>query len=298
MTDGVGSGGEADRLGLVDTDQLPAQLPPSDRPGVIELRNVCRLFTHSHYIHRAHEGVMACEGVDLEVGAGEFVTIVGPSGCGKTTLLNMIAGLLDPTDGQILINGVEDEDRTRHFSYMFQKDLLFPWRNIRDNVALGIEIQGTPRREAQRRAQAILDEFGLGAFADRHPVHLSGGMRQRAALMRTLLCDSDAILLDEPFGSLDALTRSKMQEWLLDIWERDGRTILFITHDVEEAVFLSDRVAVMSGRPGRIKRELVIDIPRPRDHTIVTTPRFVELKAIVLEEIYSEDGDNVGEMTR
>ena len=232
--------------------------------------------------------VVAVESTDLSVRAKEFLTIVGPSGCGKTTLLNIIAGLLEPTSGHILIDGSEVAVRHEHFSYMFQKDLLFPWRNIRENVALGIEVLGTKRKEAQERAQRILDEFGLGGFADNYPSQLSGGMRQRAALMRTLLCDRSILLLDEPFGALDALTRSVMQEWLLSIWEKDHRTIIFITHDIEEAVFLSDRVLMMSARPGRIKGELVIDLDRPRDHTMLTSARFNELKKIVLDQIYDE----------
>lgn len=225
---------------------------------------------------------------DLRIHAQEFVTIVGPSGCGKSTLLNIVAGLAEPTAGRVLVDGVVLPDRRRHFSYMFQKDLLFPWRTIRDNVALGIEVQGTPRAEARQRAQAMLDRFGLGRFGSHYPSQLSGGMRQRAALMRTLLCDREVLLLDEPFGALDALTRSVMQEWLLQVWEADHRTVVFITHDVEEAIFLSDRVLVMSARPGRIKLELLVDLPRPRDHTTVTTRRFTELKKSVLDQLHDE----------
>ena len=230
--------------------------------------------------------IVAVQDTNIEVGAREFVCIVGPSGCGKTTLLNIIAGLLEPTSGHILIDGSEVADRRKCFGYMFQKDLLFPWRSIRDNVALGLEVLGVKRGEARRRAQRILEDFGLGVFADNYPSQLSGGMRQRAALMRTLLCDRDILLLDEPFGALDALTRSVMQEWLLSIWEKDQRTIVFITHDIEEAIFLSDRVLMMSARPGRIKGELVVDLDRPRDHTVLTSQRFTELKEIVLDQIY------------
>ena len=232
--------------------------------------------------------VVAVQDTHIEVGAREFLCIVGPSGCGKTTLLNIIAGLLEPTSGRILIDGGEVADRRMCFGYMFQKDLLFPWRTIRENVALGLEVHGVSRGEARTRAQRILEDFGLGVFADNYPSQLSGGMRQRAALMRTLLCDREILLLDEPFGALDALTRSVMQEWLLSIWEKDQRTIVFITHDVEEAIFLSDRVLMMSARPGRIKGELVIDLGRPRDHTILTSHRFTELKKIVLDQIYEE----------
>ena len=232
--------------------------------------------------------VVAVEHTTLSVDPKEFVSIVGPSGCGKSTILNMVAGLLDPSSGEILIDGDVVEDRRKHFGYMFQKDLLFPWRTIRENVALGIEVLGVPKKEALDRADSILTQFGLGGFANNYPSQLSGGMRQRAALMRTLLCDRDTLLLDEPFGALDALTRSVMQEWLLSIWEQDHRTILFITHDIEESIFLSDRVMMMSARPGRIKMELEIDLPRPRDHNILTHPHFSELKKIVLDQIYDE----------
>jgi ABC-type nitrate/sulfonate/bicarbonate transport system ATPase subunit len=232
--------------------------------------------------------LVAVQHADVAIRANEFVTIVGPSGCGKSTLLNIVAGLTEPGSGRILIDGVEAPDRRRHFSYMFQKDLLLPWRTIRGNVALGLEVQGLGRRETRERAQSILDRFGLGNFASHYPSQLSGGMRQRAALMRTLLCDREILLLDEPFGALDALTRSVMQEWLLRIWEADHRTILFITHDVEEAVLLSDRVLVMSGRPGRIKKEVNINLGRPRDHTLTSSPEFVALKSAILEQIYEE----------
>ena len=232
--------------------------------------------------------VCAVEGVDFAVNSAEFLTIVGPSGCGKSTVLNIIAGLEEPTAGRILVDGVSVSDRQRYFGYMFQKDLLFPWRRVRDNVAIGLEVLGTPRAEARARALDILRRFDLDAFAEKYPAQLSGGMRQRVALMRTLLCDREILLLDEPFGALDALTRSIMQEWLLGIWEKDHRTVIFITHDIEEAIFLSDRILTMSARPGRIKGELTIDLPRPRDHTIVTTPRFTEFKRAVLDQIYEE----------
>ena len=232
--------------------------------------------------------VFAVERVDFSVGSGEFLTIVGPSGCGKSTLLNVIAGLEEPTTGRVLVDGVAVPERQRYFGYMFQKDLLFPWRRIRDNVAIGLEVLGTPRAEARAKALDILRRFDLDAFADKYPAQLSGGMRQRVALMRTLLCDREILLLDEPFGALDALTRSIMQAWLLGIWEAELRTVIFITHDIEEAVFLSDRILTMSARPGRIKGEVAIDLPRPRDPTIVTMPRFTELKRAVLDQIYEE----------
>ena len=261
----------------------PSQSPTRAQPRVA-IEHVSKTF------HEETTGapVLAVDDVSLGVANSEFVTIVGPSGCGKSTILNIIAGLEQPSSGRILIDGAEERVRHQHFGYMFQKDLLFPWRRVRDNVAIGLEVLGTPRSEARDRAMAILKRFDLDGFADKYPAQLSGGMRQRVALMRTLLCDREILLLDEPFGALDALTRSVMQEWLLSIWEKDHRTILFITHDIEEAVFLSDRVLMMSARPGRIKGEVAVDLPRPRDHTIVTTARFTDLKKAILDQIYEE----------
>jgi ABC-type nitrate/sulfonate/bicarbonate transport system ATPase subunit len=226
--------------------------------------------------------------IDLDLRAGEFLTIVGPSGCGKSTLLNIVAGLEQPSNGEILVDGRVVEDRRRIFAYMFQKDLLFPWRTIRDNVAVGLEVQHVPLRQARERAMELLLRFGLEGFSDKYPSQLSGGMRQRVALMRTLLCDREVLLLDEPFGALDAMTRGVMQEWLLKVWEADHRSILFITHDIEEAIFLSDRVVMMSARPGRIKGEEKINLDRPRTHDVLTSPEFTRLKKRVLDQMYEE----------
>lgn len=237
----------------------------------------------------AHGGSMvAIEDIGFSVNAGEFVALVGPSGCGKSTLLNVTAGLMPPTGGDILIDGVAVEDRRPYFGYMFQSDLLMPWADIRKNVALGLEILGTPRREARDRAMEILREFELDQFADKYPIQLSGGMRQRVAFMRTLLCNRPVLLLDEPFGALDALTRSVMQEWLLGVWERTKPTIILITHDVEEAIFLADRVLMMTARPGRIGKEVSVDLGRPRDHSVLTTPEFNVIKEEILEELFRE----------
>ncbi len=253
---------------------------------VAELRfvNVTKEFPSS-----AHGGTMvAIEDIGFSVKAGEFVALVGPSGCGKSTLLNVTAGLMPPTRGDILIDGVAVEDRRPYFGYMFQSDLLMPWADIRKNVALGLEILGTPRREARDRAMEILREFELDQFADKYPIQLSGGMRQRVAFMRTLLCNRSVLLLDEPFGALDALTRSVMQEWLLGVWERTKPTIILITHDVEEAIFLADRVLMMTARPGRIRKEVGVDLGRPRDHSVLTTPEFNVIKEEILEELFRE----------
>jgi ABC-type nitrate/sulfonate/bicarbonate transport system ATPase subunit len=230
--------------------------------------------------------VRALEAVDVEARAGEFVSIVGPSGCGKSTFFNILAGLIEPTAGRILLDGQPAGRLLGTVGYMPQKDLLMPWRSVLDNTTLGLEIAGMPRRKARRRALGDFQRFGLLGFQNSWPTSLSGGMRQRAALLRTFLAGRDVMLLDEPFGALDALTRQKMQSWLLEIWEADAKTIIFVTHDVEEAVFLSDRVYVMSGRPGRIVLEIDVDLPRPRPLTVSTTPEFIELKRRLLEPLF------------
>jgi ABC-type nitrate/sulfonate/bicarbonate transport system ATPase subunit len=174
---------------------------------------------------------------------------------------------------------------------MLQKDLLLPWRTVLDNVALGMEIKGIPMREARARALPLIQRYGLGGFELQHPSALSGGMRQRAALLRTLLIDMDVILLDEPFGALDAQTKSKMQEWLLGLFADFGRTVVFVTHDVEEAIFLSDEIHVMATNPGRIIEALPIDLPRPRHRSVVTTPRFMAMKKYCLDLLHNQDSE-------
>ncbi len=227
-------------------------------------------------------GVAALDGIDLRVGQGEFVSIVGPSGCGKSTLFNILAGLIQPTSGQVLLDERPAEKLLGVLGYMPQKDLLMPWRSVLDNVTLGLQLAGVGRRQARERALQDFPRFGLTGFDETWPSSLSGGMRQRAALLRTFLADREVMLLDEPFGALDALTRQTMQAWLLRIWESDRKTVLFVTHDVEEAVFLSDRVYVLSGRPGRVILDVEIDLPRPRDAMEDT---FVALKRRLLDPL-------------
>ena len=190
--------------------------------------------------------VQALQDVHLAAGPGEFVTLIGPSGCGKSTLFNILCGLMQPDAGEVRLDGVPALQRTGRLAYMPQKDLLLPWRSVLDNVILGPEIAGVLREKARAQAQAWLPLFGLEGFADAYPAVLSGGMKQRAAFLRAVLQDKPAILLDEPFGALDAITRRNLQEWLLSVWQRLGRTILFITHDLEEAIFLSERVRRLS----------------------------------------------------
>ena len=225
--------------------------------------------------------------VDLRIPPGRFISLIGPSGCGKSTIFNIVAGLQAPTTGRVLIDGRDATGLIGQVGYMLQKDLLLPWRTVLDNVALGLEIAGAPVAEARKRALPLLRRYGLGGFERRYPSALSGGMRQRAALLRTLLVERDVILLDEPFGALDAQTKSQMQDWLLQLFADFGRTVIFVTHDVEEAVYLSDEIHVMASRPGRIIDTLPIDLPRPRDRAVVATPRFVAMKKYCLDLLHS-----------
>lgn len=236
----------------------------------------------SHTFRTRGRSVVAVDGVELSVEAGQFVSIVGPSGCGKTTLLRMLAGLLVPDEGEAAIRGKCAIGRPGLAAYMPQKDLLLPWRRALANASLGAEIAGVPRGEARRRAAALFETFGLTGFEQAWPSQLSGGMRQRLALLRTFLIPSDVMLLDEPFGALDAITRRQMQQWLQGVLANDNRTVLLVTHDVEEALLLSDEVYVMSPRPGRMVERVESDFARPRPATTVTTPGFVELKAELL----------------
>jgi len=208
----------------------------------------------------------AVERASLRVADGEFVAIVGPTGCGKSTLLNVAAGLLQPASGSVRIFDQPLQGLNRQAGYLFQADALFPWKTARDNVAIGLEIAGIARYEAAERAQGWLDAVGLGAFANRYPHMLSGGQRKRVALAQVLICDPKILLMDEPFGPLDAQTRQVMGNLLLDLWTRDRKAVLFVTHDLEEAIALADRVVIMSAGPGsRIIGDWPVSLPRPRD---------------------------------
>jgi ABC-type nitrate/sulfonate/bicarbonate transport system ATPase subunit len=235
--------------------------------------------------------IVAIRDVNLSVRPGEFVTLIGPSGCGKSTLFNIVAGLLAPdADGSILLAGQAQRDfgLLGKVAFMPQRDLLFPWRTVIDNATLALEVEGAPRAHARRKAEPLFPEFGLEGFQKHYPHQLSGGMRQRVALMRTFLFERDLVLLDEPFGALDALTRSMMQRWLLDVWARHRRTVIFITHDIDEAIFLGDRVVVMTARPGSVKHEETIALPRRRDASVSTTAPFIEIKRRLLAIIEEE----------
>jgi ABC-type nitrate/sulfonate/bicarbonate transport system ATPase subunit len=259
-------------------DQLLTVGAPAAARTKLQLRGVSRQFG----------AVQSLAKVDLGIAEGEFVTLIGPSGCGKSTLFNIVAGLLEPdAGGEVLLDGVATSLLGK-VAFMPQRDLLLPWRNVLDNAILAAEVEGRPKREARETARSMAADFGLKGFEAHYPQQLSGGMRQRVALMRTFMFDRDLMLLDEPFGALDALTRAMMQRWLLDIWSRYRRTILFITHDIDEAIFLGDRVVVMSARPGSIKLERRIELPRPRDSALLTTPGFNAIKRELLDAVEEE----------
>jgi len=232
--------------------------------------------------------VEALEKTSITTHSGEFVTFLGPSGCGKSTLFNIVAGLLPATTGKVYVDGSDVTGRTGHVSYMLQRDLLLPWRKVIDNVIVGLESIGESKASARQQGRELLERFGLGPFENAYPQQMSGGMRQRAAFIRTMLFPRDVLLLDEPLGALDAQTRLIMQEWLLGIWSEQKKTVLFITHDVDEAVFLSDRVYVMSARPGRIINDVKVDLPRPRTSEIRTSPAYFQIRSELLRDIHGE----------
>src|SRR5579872_1290329 len=232
--------------------------------------------------------ITALAGVTLHVEAGEFVALVGPSGCGKSTLLSILAGLEMPTAGTVALRGDAAARRLGRAGYMPQRDLLLPWRTALGNAIAGLEAQGVPRAEVTRRASALFATFGLDGFERSYPFALSGGMRQRVAFARTVLAARDLLLLDEPFGALDALTRAGLQRWLLDIWGRLGATCLLVTHDVEEALLLADRVYVLTARPGRVRLERRVPLERPRRLEMLARSEIAALKAELLAALVDE----------
>ncbi len=223
--------------------------------------------------------------VSLHVGNTEFVSLLGPSGSGKSTILKIAAGLLKPDRGRVVKDGVDITGKPGLVGYMPQQDLLFPWKTLKQNAALALLAGGTSKKEALARVDNMLPLFGLEGFGNYYPHQLSGGMRQRAALLRTMLIDSELMLLDEPFGALDALTREQMQQWLLDIWERFKRSVLFVTHSVDEAIYLSDRIYVITERPGEIAREEVVCLQRPRQKEAFLTEQFGNHKKKMIEAL-------------
>lgn len=238
-------------------------------------------------LRQSYEGADVLDIDHLVVPDGAFVSVVGPSGCGKSTLLRIVAGVAEPTAGSVRLDGAPLPSTPGHAGFMPQHDRLLPWRNVRDNAVLAADIHGVDRSASRARADALLDRFGLTGYATSWPRELSGGMRQRLALLRTFLTDRDLLLLDEPFGALDAITRRRMHGWLQEVLALDRRTVVFVTHDVEEALLLSDRVLVLSPRPGRIVGEVVVDDPRPRTPQVTTEPAFVRRKADVFSLLES-----------
>lgn len=229
---------------------------------------------------------LVLDNVSLDIAPGEFVCVLGASGCGKSTLFNAVSGLLPITTGSIRLDGEDIVGKPGNVGYMLQKDLLLPWLTALDNIVLGASLTRGATQDDRLRATALATHYGLGAYLNNYPTTLSGGMRQRIALMRTITAGRDLMLLDEPFGALDSQTRLSMQQWLLQVWAETGRTIMFVTHDVDEAIFLADRIVVLLPRPGRIGRILNVDLERPRDVSCMTSSTFISLKAEALDLLY------------
>ncbi|MFS2012703.1 ABC transporter ATP-binding protein [Azospirillum sp. CT11-132] len=245
----------------------------------IEVRGVNKVFTTG-----GHD-IVALQGIDLTVGQGEFVCLLGPSGCGKSTLLNAVAGFQPPSQGVITVDGQPVLTPGPDRGMVFQEYALFPWMTVAENIAFGLQIKRMGRAEVKERVDALLAKLHLQDFRHRYPKDLSGGMRQRVAIARVLALDSPIMLMDEPFGALDALTRRTLQDELLRIWEEVGKTVLFVTHSIEESIYLADRIIVMTYRPGTIKRDIHVDMPRPRDGS---NPEFNRLKRELSQMVMEE----------
>jgi NitT/TauT family transport system ATP-binding protein len=258
----------------VDQLTLVSSTASNQAPLEIEARNLCVEFPTA-----GTNVLLAAEHVSFSVKQGEFVSIIGPSGCGKTTILNLMAGLVDArTTGELLVRGRTGFAGNPDLAYMLARDSLMPWRTAAENAEYGMELRGVPKRDRRRRAMTVLEQVGLGKFADAYPKALSHGMRQRCALARTFALDAPIFLMDEPFGALDAQTKLQLEDVLLDLWSQRQRTVVFITHDLSEAVAMSDRVIVMSARPGKVIADVPIDLPRPRSvHDLQKNARFHSL---------------------
>jgi ABC-type nitrate/sulfonate/bicarbonate transport system ATPase subunit len=246
----------------------------SDGEFLLETRGL----THQ-YARPGQAPLIVLDGVELQVREGEIAAVIGPSGSGKSTLLNILAGLDRPGGGEVRVGG------SGAVAYMPQKDLLFPWRTIEDNAILGLEVSGVKKKAAREQVAPLFEEFGLAGFEYSYPAQLSGGMRQRAALLRTVAMNRPVLLLDEPFGALDSLTRTQMQLWLAETWQRHGWTIVLVTHDIREAVFLADSVHVLSPRPARVVRRMEVDLPRPRGAETFGAPEFAGLEKELLDTL-------------
>ncbi|QID19304.1 ABC transporter ATP-binding protein [Nitrogeniibacter mangrovi] len=265
----------------------------STKGGQIDVRDVSVRFTQNGV------GLDAVSGVSIDVQPGQFVSIVGPSGCGKSTLLNIVAGFLKPSGGTVSVDGAPIHGPGADRGVVFQQYSLFPWLRVRENVEFGLKMQGMCRSERQSKARTLLGLAGLLAFENHYPEQLSGGMRQRVGIVRALATGPQVLLMDEPFGALDAQTRLVMQEILTHMWEQLQLSVLFITHDIEESIFLSDKVYVMTARPGRIKAEIPIPLPRPRTAEMTSSAEFLaihhRLKALIREESLAAMGGELQE---
>jgi len=249
---------------------------------VIKLRHVAKVYNTSR------GPVASLADVNLDVASGEFITLVGPSGCGKSTLLNLVAGLLEPTSGEVLVNDKPVVGPGPERGVIFQQYALFPWLTAIENVEFGLRLQGLPKKERRERARKYLELVGLAGFANALPKELSGGMKQRCAIARAYAVNPALLLMDEPFGALDALTRVQMQDDLLATWGEDRRTIMFITHDVDEAVYLANRVVVMSPSPGRITKIIDVPLPYPRNEDIRLSDEYIQTRASVWREVHHQ----------
>ena len=249
----------------------------------LSIQGVSRTFTSEK-----GKSTQALLPVDFDVKENDFVTILGPSGCGKSTMLRIVAGLDHPTSGRVLLDGRPVEGPGADRGMVFQSYTLFPWLTIEQNIRFGLRERGMPESQQKERAQYFIAKVGLRGFEQHFPKQLSGGMQQRTAIARALANDPKILLMDEPFGALDNQTRVLMQELLLGIWEAERKTVMFVTHDIDEAIFMANRVAVFSARPGRIKSEIAVNLPHPLHYTIKTSPEFMDLKARLTEEIRAE----------
>ena len=270
----------------------PVSQPAASRP-VVEIAGVSKVFAPRG---QGTKPVEALVGIDLALGAGEFVSLIGPSGCGKSTLLRIVGDLTTPTSGVVMVNGkpAAQARRDRDYGMVFQAPILFDWRSVQGNVELPLEITGTPKAERVRRAAEHLALVELSDFAGHYPWQLSGGMQQRVAIARALVLDPAILLMDEPFGALDEMTRERMNMELLKIWDRTSTTVLFVTHSIAEAVFLSSRVVVMSARPGRIATVVDIDLPRERTAETRETEAYFRLVTVVREALRGDEARGAG----
>jgi len=259
--------------------------PVAGMQGQIEIKNL--------YIRlgQGDQAFEAVQNVSASIRPGEFICLLGPSGCGKSTLLGALAGHLQPSGGTILVDGQPLRGPDPERGLVFQQHTLFPWKKVIDNVAFGLKMKGMPRDERHKRACELLELVGLAGFEQHYPFQLSGGMQQRVEIARVLINHPRVMLMDEPFGALDAQTRMMMQQLLLEVWERIKTTIVFITHDIDEALFLADRIFVMSPRPGRIMEQTTLEFVRPRKAELVTSDRFIQLKRHCLELLHPHSAD-------